>query len=413
MTQIQESQLFIYRAVTLHGKEIKGKIRTQSEAAAITAIKELGYTPLWVKDNESLGVNKDLDISFLKRGPKLQDLAVASKQLAVMISAGVPLLRSLEIIGEQTSSEVLSKGFFDVHRDVSQGMSMTAAMEKQPKVFPPLMINLVRVGESGGFLDKALESVAKNLESELKLRQKVNSAMAYPVVVLGVAVIAVIAMLVFVVPTFESLFAGLGSELPIPTQILVALSRSTIYWVPALVVLIAVGSFWYSRHKDDEKVRKVVDTAKLKVPVFGPLFQKIAIARFSRNLAVMLNAGVPMLQAIGLVSRVSNNWAIEQALIDAEHSVRHGRAFAQPLAQHSVFPSMVTQMVAVGEDSGSLDTMLESVAGFYDREVEATADKLTSLIEPLLIVFVGVVIGAMVVALYLPIFSMVTAVQGS
>jgi len=236
--------------------------------------------------------------------------------------------------------------------------------------------------------------------------------MAYPVVVLFVAILAVIAMLVFVVPTFEGLFAGFGSELPVPTQILVGLSRSAVIWVPLLAVVIGVVSFWYSRHKNDENVRKAVDTAKVRMPIFGQLFRKVAIARFSRNLAVMLNAGVPMLQAITLVAKVANNWVIEQALLDAENSVRHGRPFAVPLAQHDVFPPMVTQMVAVGEDSGALDKMLESISVFYDREVETAADQLTSMIEPLLIVGVGLVIGGMVVALYLPIFGMVGAIQG-
>ncbi len=412
MAETTDSILYVYRARTQLGKVVKGRLNAQSEAAAIAAVQAKGYSPLWVKDNESLGLGKDLNFSFMQRGPKLSDLAVVSKQLAVMIASGVPLLQAVEIIGEQTENEQLSKGFADVHREIAQGSSFSAAMERRPKVFPLIMVNLVRVGEAGGFLDQALESVAKNFESELKLQQKVKAAMAYPIVVLCVALVSVIAMLLFVVPTFESLFAGFGSELPVPTQILVSMSRSAAFWVPALVIGIAGFSFWYSRHKQDDNVRKFVDSTKVKLPIFGSLFRKIAIARFSRNLAVMLSAGVPMLQAIGLVSRVSNNWVIERALTDAENSVRHGRPFAMPLAQHDVFPPMVTQMVAVGEDSGSLDTMLESVAGFYDREVESAADQLTSMIEPLLIVFIGVVIGGMVVALYLPIFTMVTAIQG-
>ena len=411
MAEAPETTLYVYRARTQRGKIIKGRLHAQSEAAAIAAVRASGHTPLWVKSNSSMGLNRDINLSFLQRGPKLSDLTVVSKQMAVMIASGVTLLRTLEIVAEQTENEQLAKGFSEVQREVAQGSSLSAAMERRPRVFPLIMTNLVRVGETGGFLDQALESVAANFEAELKLQQKVKAAMAYPIVVLSVAVLAVIAMLVFVVPTFESLFAGFGSELPAPTRVLVSLSESAVFWVPALAIIGVVVALCYTRNKNAEGVRKVVDTAKVKMPIFGQLFRKIAIARFSRNLAVMLASGVPMLQAIGLVSRVSNNWVIEQALTDAENSVRHGRPFAQPLAQHEVFPPMVAQMVAVGEDSGALDTMLESVAGFYDREVETAADQLTSMIEPLLIVFIGVIIGGMVVALYLPIFTMVTAIQ--
>lgn len=404
--------LYVYRARNSAGKTVKGRLHAASEAAAVNAVEAQGLIPVWVKDNDSLGLNKDLNIAFLEKKPSLKDLAIASQQLSVMVGSGVTILRALEIVSQQTENQILAKGFADARREVGQGSSLSAAMERRPKVFPLIMVNLVRVGEAGGFLDEALESVAKNFETELKLQQKVKGAMAYPVVVLFVAILSVIAMLVFVVPTFESLFAGFGDELPVPTQILVAMSRSAVVWVPLLAIISIAVAFWYSRNKNEEKVRKVVDTAKVNMPIFGQLFRKVAIARFSRNLAVMLNAGVPMLQAIGLVAKVSSNWVIEQALLEAENSVRHGRPFALPLAQHDVFPPMVTQMVAVGEDSGALDKMLKSIAEFYDREVETAADQLTSLIEPLLIVLVGVVIGGMVVALYLPIFGLVGAIQG-
>lgn len=406
------SSLYVYRARNGSGKVVKGKLHAVSESAAVQSVSSLGLTPLSVQNNESLGLlNRELEFGRGSR-PKLDDLAIATKQLSVMIGAGLPLLRALEIIAQQTENQRLARAFGEVRREVGQGSSFSAALERRHDVFPKLMVNMVRVGEAGGFLDEALASVSGNFESELKLQQKVKGAMAYPVVVLIVAILSVIAMLLFVVPTFEGLFARLGSELPLPTQILVALSRSAVFWVPVLAVLVVVGTYWYSQNKNEDRVRRVVDTVKVKMPIFGKLFRKVAIARFSRNLGVMLHAGVPLLQAIGLVSQVSNNWVVEQALLDAENSVRHGRAFAQPLAQHEVFPPMVTQMVAVGEDSGALDTMLGTIAEFYDREVETAADQLTSMIEPLLIVLVGAVIGGMVVALYLPIFTMVTAIQG-
>jgi len=413
MADVTESSLFVYQGRDAAGKVVKGRVHAQSQSSAIAAVRALGLTPLSVKDNDSLGLNRDLDIKLFERGPSLKDLAITSKQMSVMIASGVPLLRTLEIVGEQTENKTLAKAFVDVHREVGQGSSFSAAMERRPKVFPPLMMNLVRVGEAGGFLDEALESVAKNFDVELRLQQKVKGAMAYPIVVLCVAIVSVVAMLLFVVPTFESLFASFGSDLPAPTKILVAASRSAVIWGPVLLVVTIAVAIWYSRNKGEDRVRKAVDTFKVKVPIFGQLFRKVAIARFSRNLAIMLGAGVPIIQAIPLVSRVSNNWVVERALAEAEASVRLGRPFAQPLAQHDVFPPMVTQMVAIGEDSGALDTMLESIAEFYDREVETAADQLTSMIEPLLIVFVGGIIGSMVVALYLPIFTMVTAIQGS
>jgi len=236
--------------------------------------------------------------------------------------------------------------------------------------------------------------------------------MAYPVVVLCIALLSVTAILIFVVPVFERMFQGFGADLPLPTQILVSMSRSSVIWMPLLALVIVLGWYWYSKHKRDDAVRRLVDSVKIRMPLFGSLFVKVAIARFTRNLAVMLNAGVPMLHAISLVSKVSNNWVVEDALADAENSVRHGRSLAEPLSKHSVFPPMVTQMVAVGEESGSLGEMLTTISEFYDREVETAAEQLTSIIEPLLIVFIGVVIGGMMIALYLPIFMMSTGITG-
>lgn len=405
--------LYVYRARNERGRVVRGKLHASTEAEAVETVQAQGLVPLWVRDNRQLGVmNRELDIAVVDRQPKTRDLAIAAKQLSVMIGSGVTLLRSLEILAEQTANKVLAQAFSDVRREVGQGSSFASALERRNRIFPPLLANLVRVGEAGGFLDEALESASRSLETDLRLQQKVKAAMAYPVVVLIVALIAIIVMLTVVVPMFENLFAGFGQELPLPTQVLISLSHSTPYWVPALLIAIIVAVFWYRRHQNDAAVRRAVGRAKVNAPIFGQLFRKVAIARFARNLAVMLTAGVPMLQAIALVSRVSNNWVIEQALLDAEDAVRHGKSFASPLAQHDVFPPMVTQMVAVGEDSGSLDTMLTSIADFYDREVETAADQLTSIIEPLLIVIVGAVIGSMVVALYLPIFTMSSAIQG-
>jgi type IV pilus assembly protein PilC len=300
-----------------------------------------------------------------------------------------------------------------VARDVEVGWAFSDALGKHPRVFPPLMVNMVRAGETGGFLDGALDTIAVNYEKEAKLREQIKSAMTYPVMVLCMSVVAVIIMLTFIVPIFKDMFAGFDAELPLPTMMLVWLSQSMVVVVPVLVVGGIAFSIWWNANKHTERVRKFVDPLKLKVPVFGKLISKIAITRFCRNLADMVKAGVPILQALNIVGEASGNWVIEQASIEIANSVRIGKSLSGPLAEQRVFPPMAAQMIAVGEDAGALDTMLSKVADFYDDEVKATTEALTSIIEPLLIAFLGVVVGGMVIALYMPIFSMINVVGGA
>ncbi len=284
-------------------------------------------------------------------------------------------------------------------------------MAKFPVEFPPLMINMVRAGEVGGFLDGALDSIAHNFEKEAKLRATIKSAMAYPVMVLALSGVAVILMLLFIVPVFKTMFEGLGSELPIPTQMLVSLSSAMVFVLPIGGVAFIIFSFWWSKNKNTDAVLRVVDPIKLKLPIFGALMKKIAVARFTRNLSNMIGAGVPILQALSIVGETSGNWVISQAAKRVADSVRQGHSIAAPLAEEPVFPPMVVQMISVGEDSGSLEVMLSKVSDFYDAEVQSTTEALTSLIEPLLIAFLGVVVGGMIIALYLPIFSIATVVK--
>jgi type IV pilus assembly protein PilC len=283
-------------------------------------------------------------------------------------------------------------------------------MGKHPKVFPPLMVNLCKAGEIGGFLDAVLLQIAENYESEVKLRAKIKSAMTYPVVVGCIALIAMTVMLTFVVPSFAKIFSSLGSKLPAPTQVLVDLSHAMKYLLPIGIIGAIVGVVVWKRIRDREDVRRVVDPWKLKVPVFGMLFQKVAIARFARNLGTMIRSGVPILQALDIVADTTGNWTITAAVRDVQESVRQGESLSQPLSQHDVFPSMVVQMMSVGEDTGALDTMLAKIAEFYDQEVEATTEALTALIEPIMIAVLGGLVGAMIVCLYLPIFDVYNAV---
>ncbi len=334
-----------------------------------------------------------------------------SRQMATMISSGLSLLRALTILSAQTENKKLAGILQQVTVDVENGGSLSDSFAKHPIDFPPLMINMIRAGETGGFLEGALESLAVNYEKEAKLRSAIKSAMAYPVMVLLMSFVAVILMLVFIVPVFKEMFDGLGSDLPAPTLALVLVSENMIWIGPLLAVLLIGGGIWWKANKNTDAVRRFIDPIKLKAPVFGQLVRKIAIARFSRNFANMISGGVPILTALAIVGETSGNWVIAQAMQRIAESVRTGQSITKPLADEPVFPPMVVQMMAVGEDSGSLDTMLVKIAEFYDSEVEAMTEALTSLIEPFLIAFLGVVVGGMIIALYLPIFNIATAIQ--
>jgi type IV pilus assembly protein PilC len=298
-----------------------------------------------------------------------------------------------------------------VRTAVETGQSLSAALAKHPKVFPPLVINMVRAGEVGGFLDRVMLQIAENYEAEVKLRSKIKSAMTYPVVVFVIAILATIGMLLFIVPIFAGMFTELGGTLPLPTQILVNLSNALRLLAPLGLVLAVAGAVGWAKVRHHERVRQVVDPFKLRVPVFGQLFQKVAISRFSRNLGTMLASGVPILQSLEIVGETAGNVVLRSAALSVQDSVRRGESLAGPLAQHKVFPPMVVQMLAVGEDTGAIDTMLQKVSDFYDAEVDATTEALTSLIEPLMIAVLGTLIGGMIIALYMPIFNVFNLIK--
>ncbi|WP_168626187.1 type II secretion system F family protein [Cryobacterium sp. BB307] len=394
-----------YKGRDAAGKAVKGKIDGASEAAVNSRLRGMGITPTEVKEGGT-GLNQEISFgSLFEKKVDLKDLAVMSRQMATMISAGLSLMRTLTILTEQSENPKLAATLDRIRIDVEAGASLSEAMARHSIVFPPLMINMVRAGETGGFLEGSLLSLAENYESEVKLRGTIKSAMTYPVVVLIMALLAVVAMLIFIVPVFEAMFEGLGGTLPLPTMFLVWMSDIMVWLGPVLLVAIVVFSVWWGKNKNTERVRKVVDPWKLKLPVFGPLMTKIAIARFTRNFSTMMKSGVPIMQSLTIVGATSGNWVIEESLKQVRDSVRQGKTIAAPLAEQPVFPSMVVQMMAVGEDSGSLETMLAKISDFYDQEVESTTEQLTALIEPLMIAFMGVVLGGMIVALYLPVFN--------
>jgi type II secretory pathway component PulF len=406
------SVAYAYKGRNAAGKVVKGRLDATSENAAMTRMRAMGLSPIAVEEVAvGTGLNKDISIPGFSKGIALKDLAIMSRQMATMTSSGLSLLRTLNILAEQTEHAQLAKILATIRTDVESGVSLSDAMEKHSVVFPPIMINLIKAGETGGFLESSLNSVASNFESETKLRDTIKSAMAYPTIVLIMAILAVIAMLTFIVPVFEEMFAGFGGELPLPTRILVVLSSAMVWLLPVLVVGGVAFAVWWKKNKNTEAVRKLVDPVKLKVPVFGPLMTKLAIARFSRNFSTMIGAGVPILQSLSIVGETSGNWVIESALRKVQESVRQGKSIAGPLASEPVFPAMVVQMISVGEDAGALQQMLAKIADFYDQEVQSTAEQLTALIEPLMIAFIGVVVGGMIVAMYMPMFSIFEQIQ--
>lgn len=397
---------FAYKGRDAAGKVVKGRIDAMTEGAVANRLRTMGISPLSIAE-ASGGTGLQMEINFSGFGSKvkLKDLAIMSRQMATMITSGLSLLRTLNIITEQTANKELQKILTTMTREVESGSSLSDATARHSRVFPPIMISLIRAGETGGFLDEALLSVAKNFESEVKLRSTIKSAMTYPVIVFIMAIISVIAMLVFIVPIFKKMFDSFGGQLPLPTQFLVWLSSIMWWLLPILIVGGIIFAVWWGRNKNTERVRRVVDPLKLRIPVFGQLFKKIAIGRFSRNFSAMMAAGVPILQVLSIVGETSGNWVMEEALRKVAESVRQGHTVAEPLSHEKVFPAMVTQMISVGEDAGALEQMLAKIADFYDEEVQAATEQLTAMIEPLMIAFLGVVVGGMIVALYLPIFN--------
>jgi type IV pilus assembly protein PilC len=402
---------YSYKGRNAQGKRVSGAIESPTEAAAAQRLRSMGIDAERV---QPAGTGLSREITFgglLEKNITLKDLTIMSRQLATMMSAGLALMRALTILSEQIENPKLRRTIDAVRRDVEAGLSLSEAIARHETVFPALFINLVRAGETGGFLDEALNSVADNYEKEVKLRGTIKSALTYPIVVLCMAILGMTGMIIFIVPIFKDMFEGLGGQLPLPTQFLVVLSETAVVWLPVATIALLVFAVWWRANKHKTEVRAFVDPLRLKAPVFGDLATKIALARFTRNFGTMVKSGVPILQALTIVGATSGNYVIEKAIQNVQESVRLGRTIAAPLADEPIFPSMVTQMISVGEDSGSLEAMLEKISDFYDAEVESTTEQLTSLIEPLMIAVLGVLLGGMIVALYLPVFNIFTLVN--
>jgi len=401
---------FEYKVRDREGKIKTGNLDAESPAQVAGKLKQMGYAPISITQANA-GMNRELKLPGLGKKVKLKELAIFARQFATMISSGLSLLRALSILVEQTENAQFSAILAEVRTDIESGNSLSASMVKHDDVFPPLMINMIRAGEVGGFLEAAMLQIAENYEAEVKLKGRIKAAMTYPTVVFCMAILGVTGMLLFIVPVFAKLFDSFNAKLPAPTRFLVFLSGALKIVLPILIIVGIAFVMTWPKVKKDIRVRNVLDPLKLKLPVFGLLMQKIALSRFTRNLGTMMKSGVPILQSLEIVSATTGNIVLERAIKDVQESVRTGEALAKPLEKHPVFPPMVVQMMTVGEETGALDQMLYKISEFYDQEVEATTEALTALIEPLMIAFLGVIIGGMIVALYMPIFSLMNVIK--
>ena len=401
---------FAYKVRDKAGKMVSGTLEADSQALVVSRLKQMGFSPLLVEEQKQNLGKKEMHLPWGNR-VKGKDLAVFSRQFATMINSGLSLLRALNILADQTENTKLAATVADVRSEIEKGSSLSAAMSKHPKVFKRLYVAMIRAGEIGGVLDSVLLRLAENLEKEVALKQKVKSAMTYPTVVFCMVLMILAGMLMFVVPTFKSLYKDLGGVLPLPTRVLIGLSDAAKKFWYVVVALIGGGAYGIKRWVSTDQGRGVWDSMKLRAPIFGSLVHKTALSRFSRTLSVLMRSGVPILQSLDIVRETVNNTVMSNALGDVAASVKEGESIARPLERHPVFPAMVVQMIAVGEETGALDTMLAKISDFYDQEVEATVDALTSLIEPVLIAVMGASVGGMVIALYMPMFNIINLIK--
>ena len=402
--------VFVWKGRTRQGTIKKGEVEAVNQEAVMAQLRAQMLLPVSVKAK-----SKDVSeyFTFLKQGITIKDLVIFTRQFATMIDAGLPLLQCLDILAEQNTNKTFRDVIREIKGDVEQGSTFADALAKHPKPFDALYVNLVQAGEIGGILDTILNRLAVYLEKADALRRKVKGAMVYPTTVLVVAIGVVVLMLVKIIPTFERMFSDFGGELPGPTQVVVSISHWMQEWLgPFLVVgVVAVIAFFQWR-KRSLKFRRQTDGLALKLPVFGTLLRKVAVARFTRTLGTMIASGVPILDGLNIVAKTAGNVVIEEALISVRTAISEGKTIAEPLEESGVFPGMVVQMIAVGEETGAMETMLSKIADFYDDEVDAAVDALTALLEPAMMVGLGGTVGGMLVAMYLPIFKIADTVGG-
>ena len=401
--------VFVWEAETKRGEVKKGEMDAADETVVRGLLRRQGLKSINVKKKP-----KDVleYLPFLKQKVKEKDIVVFARIFATMINAGLPLIQCLDLLSQQEQNKTFAKIITTVKEDIEGGSTLHDALKKHPRVFDELFVNLVAAGESGGILDVILNRLSNYMEKAMKLKSRVKSAMTYPAIVLVVAVAVVALLLVYVIPVFKKLFESMGGQLPGPTQFLINVSEFTQSYFLFMIGFLAVFVYLFRRYYRTEKGRRTVDALVLKAPVFGPLIKKVAVAKFTRTLSTMLGSGVPILEGLSIVSKTAGNVIIESAIMKTRQSISEGRTIAEPLAETDIFPPMVVQMIAVGEATGALDAMLAKIADFYDDEVDMAVGALTTMLEPFMMVFLGVVVGGMIICMYLPIFKMASVVAG-
>ena len=393
-------------AETRKGRTIKGELEAANENLAQIRLKRRNLTIKKIKLKP-----KDLfeNVAFMQPKITSKDIVIFTRQFSTMIDAGLPLVQGLTILAEQADNKTFKVVLERINRDVEGGSSLAEALKKHPKVFDNLFVNLVAAGEIGGILDVILQRLAAYIEKSEKLKAQIKGALTYPIVVIAIAVLVISVILIFVIPVFEDMFRGMGSALPTPTQMVVNMSRFLKGNIHFIIIAFIAAGFLFKKYRNSTGGRKKTDALALKLPVFGTMLKKVAVARFTRTLGTMISSGVPILDALEIVAKTSGNVVLEEVIFEVRSSIAEGQTIAEPLSEANIFPSMVVQMISVGEATGALDTMLGKIADFYDDEVDAAVDALTSMLEPLLMVFLGGSIGGLVIAMYLPIFKMAAA----
>lgn len=402
---------YAYKVRDKQGQLVEGTIEADNEALVAARLREMGFALIAIDQQNESALKKEIKIPGFGDKVKLKDLSIFSRQFATMINSGLSLMRALHILGDQTENPALARIIGEVSTAVERGESLSDAISKHPKVFDRLYVAMVRAGETGGVLDQVLMQLADTIEKQVALRAKIKSAMTYPVAVLVLVVFILAGMLIFVVPMFESMYSELGGTLPLPTRILLGASGFVTSYILFIMVGAGVAVFAFKKWKATPAGLAQWDAISLKAPVFGGLLHKTSIVRFARTMESLLRAGVPILESLEITSETVGNAVMERAVDDIQQRVKQGESLAAPMSDHEIFPAMVTQMLAVGEETGAVDTMLDRVGAFYEAEVEATVDALTSLLEPLLIVVLGGTVGGMVVALYMPMFNIVNLIE--
>jgi type IV pilus assembly protein PilC len=403
--------VFMWKGRTLGGEIQTGELTLDSQNEVLAALRKKRIIITSVREKKA---EVKLALPKFGSGVSTRELAIFTRQFATMINAGLPLVQCLDILSKQTEKETFRKIIGQTMRDVEAGTTLAEAMAKKENngVFDELFVNMVEAGEAGGILDEILQRLATFIEKAEALKRKIQGAMVYPAVVMTVAVLATAFMLIFIIPTFARMFTGFGADLPLPTKIVMGLSSflRAFWW--AIIGLVVALVFTLKRYYDTERGRVHLDTLLLKIPVLGDVLRKGAVARFTRTLGTLISSGVPILTGLEITARTAGNRVIQDAIMAARASIREGETISAPLRQSNVFPPMVVQMISVGEETGALDDMLTRIADFYDDEVDTAVDSLTSLIEPIMIVFMGGIVGGMVIAMYLPMFKLINVVAG-